>query len=176
MWYLAPDVAKIHTNKTKDIFMEIEKVVLTREGAEKLNAELRHLIDVVRPEVIEQLSFARSLGDLSENADYDAAKARQSDVELRIRQLEDILSAATIIENSTTSSKVVSFGRTVTIKHLGTDKEMTFKIVGTHETDPSNATISNVSPLGIAIIGGHVGDKVLVKAPKPYSVEILKIE
>jgi hypothetical protein len=68
MWYLAPDVAKIHTNKTKDIFMEIEKVVLTREGAEKLNAELRHLIDVVRPEVIEQLSFARSLGDLSENA------------------------------------------------------------------------------------------------------------
>ncbi len=156
--------------------MELEKVILTREGAEKLNAELRHLIDVVRPEVIEQLSFARSLGDLSENADYDAAKARQSDVELRIRQLEDILSGATIIENSATSTKVVSFGRTVTIKHLGTDKEMVFKIVGTHETNPSANTISNVSPLGQAIIGGHVGDKIVVKAPTSYSVEILKIE
>jgi transcription elongation factor GreA len=156
--------------------MEIEKVVLTREGAEKLNAELRHLIDVVRPEVIEQLSFARSLGDLSENADYDAAKARQSDVELRIRQLEDILSGATIVDNHVTSSKVVTFGRSVTIKHSTTKKEMSFKIVGTHETNPSDNTISNVSPLGQAILGCHVGDVVTVKAPKPYSVEILKIE
>ncbi len=156
--------------------MEIEKVVLTREGAEKLNAELRHLIDVVRPEVIEQLSFARSLGDLSENADYDAAKARQSDVELRIRQLEDILSGATIVDNHVTASKVVTFGRSVTIKHRGTQKEMSFKIVGTHETNPSDNTISNVSPLGLAILGCHVGDVVTVKAPKPYSVEVLKID
>ena len=156
--------------------MDLEKVILTPEGAEKLTAELRHLIDVVRPEVIEQLSFARSLGDLSENADYDAAKARQSDVELRIRQLEDILSAATIVENTATSTKVVSFGRTVTIKHLGTAQTMTFKIVGTHETNPAHNTISNVSPLGVAILGGHVGDKVQVKAPKPYSVEIIRIE
>lgn len=156
--------------------MEIEKVVLTREGADKLNAELRHLIDVVRPEVIEQLAFARSLGDLSENADYDAAKARQSDVEQRIRQLEDILSGATIIENTSTSTKIVSFGRTVTLKHLGNGKELQYKIVGTHETNPSGNTISNVSPLGQAILSGHVGDVVTVKAPKPYDVEILKIE
>ena len=143
---------------------------------EKLNAELRHLIDVVRPEVIEHLAFARSLGDLSENADYDAAKARQADVELRIRQLEDILQGATIVENQTTTSKVVTFGRTVTIKHLGTGKQLVYQIVGTHETNPSGNTISNVSPLGTAIMGGHVNDVVLVKAPKPYSVEILKIE
>ncbi|HAK05289.1 MAG TPA: transcription elongation factor GreA [Firmicutes bacterium] len=156
--------------------MELEKVILTREGAEKLNSELRHLIDNVRPEVIEQLAFARSLGDLSENADYDAAKARQADVELRIRQLEDILQGATIVDNATTSSKVVTFGRTVTIKHLGNNKVMIYQIVGTHETSPSENTISNVSPLGIAIMGGHVGDVALVKAPKPYSVEIIKIE
>jgi transcription elongation factor GreA len=155
---------------------DLDKVILTREGAEKLNAELRHLIDVVRPEVIEQLSFARSLGDLSENADYDAAKARQADVEHRVRQLEDILSAATIVEDSTTSTKVVSFGRKITFKNVDNGKEMIVKIVGTHETNPSNHTISNVSPLGQAIIGCHVGDKVLVKAPKPYQVEILKIE
>jgi transcription elongation factor GreA len=156
--------------------MENDKVQLTREGYDKLKAELRNLIDVIRPEVIEQLAYARSLGDLSENADYDAAKARQADVEQRIRQLEDILSNATIVDDATTTAKVVSFGRTVKILHLGTKKEHTFKIVGTHETNPTFGTISNVSPLGEAIMGARVNDKVTVKAPKSYQVQILKIE
>jgi transcription elongation factor GreA len=156
--------------------MENEKVQLTREGYDKLKAELRHLIDVIRPEVIEQLAYARSLGDLSENADYDAAKAKQADVEQRIRQLEDILSNATIVNDVTGSSKIVSFGRTIKILHLGNKKEYTFKIVGTHETNPTDGTISNVSPLGEAIMGGKVNDKVTVKAPKSYQVQILKIE
>lgn len=156
--------------------MENEKVQLTRDGYDKLKAELRNLIDVIRPEVIEQLAYARSLGDLSENADYDAAKARQADVEQRIRQLEDILSNATIVDDATTSAKVVSFGRTVKILNLSNKKEYTYKIVGTHETNPTEGTISNVSPLGEAIMGGRVNDKVTVKAPKPYQVQILKIE
>jgi transcription elongation factor GreA len=156
--------------------MENGKVQLTREGYDKLKAELRNLIDVIRPEVIEQLAYARSLGDLSENADYDAAKAKQADVEQRIRQLEDILSNATIVDDATTTAKVVSFGRTVRILHLGNKKEYTYKIVGTHETNPSDGTISNVSPLGEAIMGSRVHDKVTVKAPKSYQVQILKIE
>jgi transcription elongation factor GreA len=156
--------------------MENEKVQLTREGYDKLKAELRNLIDIIRPEVIEQLAYARSLGDLSENADYDAAKAKQADVEQRIRQLEDILSNATIVDDSTTTAKVVSFGRTVKILNLSNKKEYTFKIVGTHETNPSEGTISNVSPLGEAIMGARVNDKVTVKAPKSYQVQVLKIE
>ncbi len=153
-----------------------DKIQLTREGYDKLNAELRNLIDVIRPEVIEQLAYARSLGDLSENADYDAAKARQADVEQRIQQLEDILASATIIEEVNTSSKIVSFGRTVTVKNLTTNKEYVFKIVGTHETNPSEGTISNASPLGEAILGAKVNDKVNVKAPKAYQVQVLKVE
>lgn len=153
-----------------------EKIQLTREGYDKLNAELRNLIDVVRPEVIEQLAYARSLGDLSENADYDAAKARQADVEQRIQQLEDILASATIIEEVNTNSKIVSFGRTVTVKNLTTNKDYVYKIVGTHETNPSEGTVSNASPLGEAIMGAKVNDKVNVKAPKPYQVQILKVE
>jgi transcription elongation factor GreA len=156
--------------------MENEKVQLTREGFDKLTAEYRQLIDVIRPEVIEQLAYARSLGDLSENADYDAAKARQADVEQRIRQLEDILSNATIVEESNKASKVVAFGRTVTVKHLTTNKEMVFKIVGTHETNPSLGTISNVSPLGEAIMGAKLNDKVTVKSPNPFQVQVLKID
>lgn len=153
-----------------------EKIQLTREGYDKLNAELRNLIDVIRPEVIEQLAYARSLGDLSENADYDAVKARQADVEQRIQQLEDILANATIIEEVNTSTKVVSFGRTVTLKNLTNQKTYTFKIVGTHETNPSEGTISNASPLGEAIMGAKINDKVTVKAPKPYQVQVLKVE
>lgn len=155
---------------------ENDKVKLTKEGYEKLNAELRQLIDVTRPEVIEQLAFARSLGDLSENADYDAAKARQADVEQRIRQLEEILANAVVMEEPSANSKVVGFGKTVKIKYLNTNKEATFKIVGTHETNVFSGQISNVSPLGEAIMGGRVGDKVTVKAPKSYQVQILKIE
>ena len=104
------------------------------------------------------------------------SKAKQADVEQRVRQLEDILSNANIVNDVTGSSKIVSFGRTIKILHLGNKKEYTFKIVGTHETNPTDGTISNVSPLGEAIMGGKVNDKVTVKAPKSYQVQILKIE
>jgi len=97
-------------------------------------------------------------------------------VEQRIQQLEDILANATIIEEVNTSTKVVSFGRTVTLKNLTNQKTYTFKIVGTHETNPSEGTISNASPLGEAIMGAKINDKVTVKAPKPYQVQVLKVE
>jgi len=156
--------------------MEMQKVILTKDGEAKLTAELRQLIDVTRPEVIEQLSFARAQGDLSENAEYDAARARQAEVEGRIKQIEDILAVATVIDDTPTSAKTVALGTKVTILDFSDNTTVEYKIVGTVEADPINNRISNASPLGEAIIGKHVGDKVMVKVAKPYQVQIVRIE
>ncbi len=156
--------------------MEMQKVILTKDGEAKLTAELRQLIDVTRPEVIEQLSFARAQGDLSENAEYDAARARQAEVEGRIKQIEDILAVATVIDDTPTSAKTVALGTKVTILDFSDNVTVEYRIVGTVEADPLNNRISNASPLGEAIIGKHVGDKVMVKVAKPYQVQIVRID
>jgi transcription elongation factor GreA len=156
--------------------MEMQKVILTKDGEAKLTAELRQLIDVTRPEVIEQLSFARAQGDLSENAEYDAARARQAEVEGRIKQIEDILAVATVIDDTPTSAKTVALGTKVTILDFSDNVNYEYKIVGTVEADPINNRISNASPLGEAIIGKHVGDKAMVKVAKPYQVQIVRID
>jgi transcription elongation factor GreA len=152
------------------------KVILTKDGVKKLKEELRHLIDVERPEVIEQLTFARSQGDLSENADYDAARSRQAEVEGRIKQIEDILATAKIIDDKPKNSKCVTIGSKVAIRDLGLNKENTYTIVGTVEANPFAGKISNDSLLGSALIGKQVGDLVTVKTANPYEVEILRIE
>ena len=152
------------------------KIELTREGEEKLQKEYRHLIDIDRPEVIEQLAVARAQGDLSENADYDAARNRQAEIEGRIKEIEDILANAKIIENSTKSGKIVSLGSTVEVKDLSDDTVSTYTIVGTVEANPIKGLISNVSPLGHAIVGKHVGDECVVRVAQEYKVLILKIE
>ncbi|NCA96719.1 MAG: transcription elongation factor GreA [Bacteroidia bacterium] len=152
------------------------KLILTKDGVKKLKDELRHLIDVERPEVIEQLTFARSQGDLSENADYDAARSRQAEVEGRIKQIEDILATAKIIEDKPKSTKCVSIGAKVSIRELSNSRESTYTIVGTVEANPFAGKISNDSLLGSALIGKQVGDVVVVKTATPYEVEILRIE
>lgn len=152
------------------------KVILTKDGVKKLKEELRHLIDVERPEVIEQLTFARSQGDLSENADYDAARSRQAEVEGRIKQIEDILATAKIIDDKPKNSKCVTIGSKVAIRDLSLNKENTYTIVGTVEANPFAGKISNDSLLGSALIGKQVGDLVTVKTASPYEVEILRIE
>lgn len=156
--------------------METQKVILTKDGAAKLTGELRQLIDVTRVEVIDQLSFARAQGDLSENAEYDAARARQAEVEGRIKEIEDILADATIIDDSPTNSKVVALGTKVLLHDFSDNTDVEYKIVGTIEADPMRNLISNDCPLGESIIGKHVGDKATVKVGKPYQVEIIKIE
>ena len=153
----------------------VTKIELTKEGAEKLQKELRHLITVERPECIEALQAARAQGDLSENADYDAAKSRQAEIEDRIKEIEHILENVKIISEKTKSKGVV-LGSTVTIKDLSDDTVSSYTIVGTVEANPLNGLISNVSPLGRAIIDKNVGDIVSVHANKEYKVEILKIE
>lgn len=155
--------------------MAINKVELTKEGAEKLEKELRHLIDIDRPEVIESLQAARAQGDLSENADYDAARTRQAEIEGRIKEIENILANVKII-NEKKATKVVTLGSTVTIRDLSDKTEATYTIVGTVEANPMKGLISNVSPLGRAIVDKAVGDVVVVHVAQEYSVEILKIE
>lgn len=155
--------------------MEQEKIVLTKSGKAKLEKELRELIDVIRPEVIEELKAARAQGDLSENADYDAARAKQAEVEGRIKQIEDILANAKVIEEST-SDKSVKLGTTVTLFDFSENEEVAYTLVGSVEANPLKGLISNECALGEAIFGKKVDDVVLVKAVVPYEVKILAIK
>ncbi len=154
-----------------------QKIPVTQAGLDELNRELRQLIEVERPDVIEDLKAARAQGDLSENADYDAARDRQARVEARIRDLENTLMHVELIDSSKkTKHKTVALGATVTILDMELDEEETFNIVGSVEADPENGKISNVSPLAQAMSDHKVGDIVEVKVDKPYKVEILKIK
>ena len=153
-----------------------EKQKLTKAGYKKLQEELQYLVNDVREEVKRQLAEARAQGDLSENADYDAARGKQAEVEGRIKEIENILANADVIEESKASTKKVGLGSTVTIRFVENGKEVSYMIVGTVESDPVNGKISNSCPLGEALVGKTVGDIVEVKAIKTYKVEILKIE
>ena len=154
-----------------------DKQKLTKAGYKKLQDELKYLVDEAREEVKRQLAEARAQGDLSENADYDAARGKQAEVEGRIKEIENILANADIIEESKASTKKVGLGSTVTIRYVDEDrKDQSFMIVGTVESDPVNGKISNSCPLGEALVGKTVGDIVEVKAIRTYKVEILKIE
>ena len=153
-----------------------EKVFLTDEGFLELETELKELKDVRRPAVIKALKEARALGDLSENADYDAARAEQAQVEGRIQELERIMENAVIIEKRTTDS--VSLGTTVKIKYIDDDDDEyeEYRIVGSKEADPSNNKISNESPLAVAIMNAKAGEVRTVESPNgSYDVEILEI-
>ena len=138
---------------------------MTREGYDNLNAELEHLITVVRKENAARLKEAISLGDISENAEYDSAKDAQAETEERISTIEEILRTAVIVDESDESDDSVQTGRTVTIRDLGTKEEMTYKIVGTTEADPLNGKLSNASLVGGHLIGHHAGDKVEFPVP-----------
>ena len=154
-----------------------EKTELTREGKKRLEEEYESLINVTRDEVKRQLAEARAQGDLSENADYDAARNRQAEVEGRIKQIENILANCVIIDEEGGKKKgnKIALGSTVTVKFLNNGKEEQFMIVGTIESDPFNHKISNASPLGEALIGKSVGDIIDVKGKVHYQIEVLKI-
>lgn len=149
-----------------------EKIQLTKEGYEALQAELRDLIDNQREENKIQLVEARNQGDLSENADYDAARARQAEIEGRILEIEHMLNNAQIIEEKKRGKKI-GLGSTVSIKRLDTGEKFTYMITGTTEANPLENKISNVSPLGEALMGQEKGAVVTVKCKKEYQVEIL---
>lgn len=153
------------------------KVYLTNEGFLEIEEELNHLKEVKRPEVIKALKDARALGDLSENADYDAARNEQAQIEGRILELEKILETAELIEKRDTDK--VGLGTTVIIRYLDEDDDDTeeYRIVGSKEADPSNNKISNESPLAQAIMGAKAGDERTVESPRgSYRVEIVEIK
>jgi transcription elongation factor GreA len=157
--------------------MRNEEIIVTKEGYRKLNEELRNLIDNVLPEVIEQLKEARAQGDLSENADYDAARNRQAEVEGRIAQLQNQIENAKVIDDADDkNANVVKIGYYVTIRDLSDGVETRYQIVGSTESDPNNFKISNECMLAKSILGHKVGEVVQVKVVRPYDVEILKIE
>ncbi len=147
---------------------------VTEEGLQDLKTELDTLIHVTRNEVIDELKQARAQGDLSENADYDAARDRQAQVESRIKELEHMIRNAEVISESK-SSKFVRLGSTVEIEELDTKNKLTFTIVGSVEADPLNGKLSNVTPLAEAILDQKVGSVVSVNSKIPYDVKILKV-
>ena len=152
-----------------------KKVQISKEGFEKLKAERENLINVERPAVIEEIKLARSQGDLSENADYDAARDKQAHIEARIKEIEVMLENAKIIESADIDKSTVQMGAIVTIESLDENKEAAYKIVGSFETDPFNGKISNECPLAKAIIGHGINEIVSVGVAKPYEVRIKAI-
>ena len=152
-----------------------EKFYVTEEGLKELKEEYENLVHVVRNEVIEDLKAARAQGDLSENADYDAARDKQAQVEARIKELEHMIRNAEVIsENRGTS--YVRLGSTVTVEPMDTHEKITFTIVGTVEADPLNGKVSNATPLAEAILEKKVGTVVTVEVDEPYYVKIVEIK
>ena len=140
-------------------------VYVTEDGLKKIKEELEFLVTVRREEISERLEIAISHGDLSENADYDYAKAEQAFVEGRIKDLEDSLRRAQLIDNGGQTDKV-RVGSTVTVTEVGfEDEPETYHIVGVHEADPGNGRISNESPIGHALLGRRIGDTVSAQIP-----------
>ena len=155
----------------------MDKIPMTAEGYSSLEAELKHCQQVERPRIIQQITEARTHGDLSENAEYHAAKEEQSHNEGRISELEDKLARADIIDISKLSGDTVMFGATVTLVDEDTDEKKVWQIVGEPEADAKKGRISITSPLAKALIGKTKGATIEVNAPggaKGY--EIKKVE
>ena len=142
--------------------MEAKKNILTKEGLAKYEEELHELKTVKLKEVAEKLKEAREQGDLSENAEYDAAKDEQRDIAARIEVIEKILKNAEVIDDSDVDINKISIGCTVKLKDLEFDEEIEYKIVGSSEANSLKGKISNESPVGKALIGAKVGDTVKV--------------
>ena len=150
---------------------------MTAEGKEKLQAELKNLKLVKRPEVIQRIKVARSFGDLSENSEYDAAKDEQSHVEDRIAQVEDMLKYAQVVDADSVDPNEVSVGKTVTYTEVGTDDPETYTIVGSDESGPLNGKIANDSPIAQALLGKKKGETVSITTPGgQFDVVINKVE
>jgi transcription elongation factor GreA len=157
--------------------MAVEKVPMTIEGFKKLESDLHHLKVEVRPRIIQQISDAREHGDLSENAEYHAAKEAQGLNEAKVAELEDKLSRAEVIDPAKLSGGTVKFGATVTLADEDSGDKVKYMIVGEHEAAVRDGKISITSPIARALIGKSKGDSAEVTTPKgARNYEILKIE
>jgi len=143
----------------------LDRIPFTKAGFEALKEQVRQLKMVERPQVIKAIAEARAHGDLSENAEYEAAKDRQGFVEGKIRELEYKIAFADVIDPRTVNTDFAVFGCTVVLENLDTEKQVTYQLVGPDESDISLGRISVSSPLGRAIVGRKVGDELVVQAP-----------
>ncbi|MDN5696989.1 MAG: transcription elongation factor GreA [Rubrobacter sp.] len=151
--------------------------LVTPEGLEKLQDELKHLTETRRREVADRIRQAREFGDLSENSEYDDAKNEQGLLERRISELQRRIRNAKVVDPSETDANAVDVGTKVTIKASGEDKERTFQIVGANESDPSTGKLSHASPVGKAVLKRRVGEKVTVSTPRGSTeYEIVNVE
>lgn len=154
----------------------VERIPMTRQGHEKLRLELNHLQREERPVVIKAIEVAREHGDLKENAEYHAAKERQSHIEGRIMELKDKLSRAEVIEVGELTCEWVVFGVVVKLVDLDSDEEVSYQLLGPEEARVETGSISVLSPLGRAMIGKSEGDEIVVKTPGGVrQFEILEI-
>jgi transcription elongation factor GreA len=154
----------------------MERVPMTVEGHKALEVELQRLKSQERPRIIQAIAEARAHGDLSENAEYHAAKEAQGMNEAKVAELEDKLGRADVIDPTKLSGDTVKFGATVELVDEDTDEEVTYKLVGDLEADVKSGKVSISSPIARALIGKSVGDSVEVTTPKgPRSYEILKV-
>jgi len=155
----------------------MDKIPMTPAGLKSLEDELRRLKNEDRPAVIKAIAEAREHGDLSENAEYHAARERQSFIEGRVLELEAVVSHAEVIDISSLSGDTVRFGATVMVEDEDTDEEATYQIVGSHEADIATGKLPVTSPLAKALIGKSLGDSVEVAAPggsKSYEIVDVK--
>lgn len=156
-----------------------ERIPMTRAGYVKLEADLKQMKSVDRPRIVREIEAARAHGDISENAEFHAAKERQSHIETRIRQIEDQLARAQVIDPTGLVADTVRFGVTVVLLDTETDEEVRFTIVGEVESDASSGRISVTSPIARALLGRTVDDTVVVRVPKgtrEFSVLDISIE
>lgn len=154
-----------------------EAVPMTTEGYQRLQDELKHLVRVERPIVVQDIAEARSHGDLSENAEYDAAKDRQGFVEGRIKELNHKIALAQVIDPTTIKSDKIVFGAKVTLFDIDTEKEVTYQLVGVDEADIKANKISITSPVGRALVGHKVDEEVSITVPSGVKIyEVVDIE
>ena len=157
----------------------MSSIPMTQEGYQRLQEELKRLIRVDRPKVVQDIAEARSHGDLSENAEYDAAKERQAFIEGRIKELNDKIARAQVINPAELDSEKVVFGATVTLFDVDSGNEVTYQIVGEDEADIKAGKLSINSPVGKALIGHRLDDEVRINVPsgmKMYEIIDIKYE
>jgi transcription elongation factor GreA len=154
----------------------MDKLPITLAGLRKMEAELKHLKTVERPNIIEAIAVARDHGDLSENAEYSSAKEKQSFIEGRIQELEGKIALADVIDPTKIKSEKIMFGATVTLVDVETEKEVTYSLVGTEEANLDKGLISVGTPIARALLGKTEGDEVTVQAPGRTRVyEVVKV-
>jgi len=155
----------------------MEKMPITKDGLEKLREELRYLQKTEKPNNIKAIAEARAHGDLSENAEYHAAKEKQGFIAGKINELETAIGQAEVIDVNEGPMDRVVFGRTVLLYDIQADKEITYQLVGPYESDPEKGRISIKSPLGQGLLGREVGDEIRIKIPRGVQeFEVLEIK